>query len=165
MLRLIPLALALLLAGCLAPAAPPAAVEADLWGGADRQVLVDIPKGFVAEWDTLCVQGGGPELGRADGRVLPGTGHLEVRVSVDPGFTGLQVGYAIDGGDVTWLEVVTASEATFEVPVTPEQAEQPGGGTRWSFFEQMNLPPPATQPCYTGGGAGSWGVAIDAVRG
>lgn len=163
----LPAMLGLLLAGCTSAPTPATASEplADAWGGSDEQLLVDVAA-VGQEFDLACQFGGGPELPRADGRVLEGTDRLRVAVTVEPGWTGLQVGHALDGGEVTWLGPPLGSgSAEWLVEVAPEQFEAPVGAARWSFFEQMNLPEPATQDCYTGGGAGSYAIRITAVRG
>lgn len=163
----LPALFGLLLAGCTSAPAPAAEREppADAWGGSEEQLLVDVAA-LGQEFDVACQFGGGPELPRADGRVLEGTGRLRVAVTVEPGWTGLQVGHALDGGDITWLgPPLSSGRAEWLVEVAPEQAEAPMGAARWSFFAQMNLPEPATQDCYTGGGAGSYTIRIVAVRG
>jgi hypothetical protein len=174
------LLLAVPLAGCLgstpasdggaAPAAPTMSLERpteDPWNGSLRQVLVNVTASGATEADVLCATGGSVELERDPaGRVLPGAASLEVRVRVDATFTGLQVGYAIDDGRVAWLPTVSNGEATQAIPVRPDQAESSAAGTplRWRFYHQMNAPPPAEQDCYTGAGAGSWSVAVEALK-
>lgn len=161
------------LAGCAAPipdavdaagAAAAPTQSADAWNGTARLLLAERAPGNSVELDLLCQTGGGMEHDRADGRVLAGASHVEVRVSASPATTGVQIGYAIDGGEVTWLPVVRDGEATFEIPVTDDLVEAPEGKRRWAFWHQMGTPASDDQ-CYTGANAGDWGFVAEAVRG
>lgn len=158
--------LPLLLGGCVGvPSADTADGEADPWAGAMRQTLVALDAPAHEEADVACVFGGVAPLDRAGGRVLDGSGTLEFAVRVDGTYTGLQVGYAIDDGPVTWLDTVAGgSEHTFVVDVPPGTEELPRGAHRWSFHYQLNVPN-AEQECYTGAGSGAYGILIEAVRG
>jgi hypothetical protein len=170
----LPLSLACLLAGCTeTPSPPPADVaaerivggEEDPWTGGDRILAVDW-HAETTEFDIpACVGGGGIELDR-EGPIAPGTERLEVTLETDETWSGLQVGYSLDGGDsITWLPTVRGGPETHLVPVAPEQWETgEDGGERWSFHHQMNVPEPASQECYTGGGTGAWHVVVTAVR-
>lgn len=172
---LLPLTLALTLAGCTGESpsstalpAEPATVE-DPWMGADRVSVLDWHAG-TQEFDALCLMGGAAfELERS-GPVLPGTHHLEVTVATEGTFTGLQVGHSVDNGDtIRWLPTVRDGPETFEVAVSDGEWEPPAdfeqGDDVWSFHHQMNLPEPATQDCYTGYGDGEWHIVVEAVKG
>jgi hypothetical protein len=171
----LPLSLACLLAGCAEGPVPPAADDApdrtvggeeDPWMGGDRILAVDW-HAETTEFDIpACVGGGGIELER-EGPIAPGTERLEVTLETDETWTGLQAGYSLDGGrTITWLPTVRGGPETHVVPVTPEQWEtDEDRSERWSFHHQMNLPEPASQECYTGGGSGAWDVVVAAIRG
>lgn len=169
------LSLVFVISGCLtnqtSPSAPEPLGPATALGQAfPPQLLVNAT--FVGqEWDVLCLFGGGPLLRREDGWVLPGTTIILVQVSVDPTFTGMQVGYTIDGDGrdhirddprAVWLgPPVRGGDAEWRIQVLPNQTETPGK-LRWHFYEQMKLPGP-DQPCYTGGGTGRWSVRVEAL--
>lgn len=69
------------------------------------------------------------------------------------------MGYAVDDGEPTWLDVVSGEGRTFEVQVDARHEEN---GSRWAFYEQMNLKQ-APQDCYTGGGIGAVSLQIVAT--
>lgn len=146
----------------------------DIWEGGDRLTVVDhehdVEGGFEA--DVLCTSGGGPIIPRTGAPVAVETDQLEITISVEPVWTGIQVGYVVDGTnagyatgeekEITWLETVYPTmEETFHVSVGGDQFEEPGPD-RWSFYYQVN--PGLEEACYTGGGSGTWAVTIDAVR-
>lgn len=165
------LALALLaLPGCLAPepasvtSASDDASQAPAAPLSSPQVLVDVDAREsvppAVELDALCAFGGGVELPRAGGRVLPGVEGLSVTVKVPITGTGVQLGYRVDDGEVTWLPVARPGQvATFRIPV-PEGAHE-AEGERWSFGEQHNVFA-APQDCYTGGSVGGWAILVEA---
>jgi hypothetical protein len=166
---------ALLLAGCAGSETTDDAVlpeepapPVDLWNGSKRQVIADVG-GNVIMFDVLCLMGGAPDLGRADGYVLPGTEYLEITLEVPLTMTHLQAGYgyvASDRGgrpEYTWLDpVAPGNSAVFLLPVAPEQTEQPGE-ERWFFSYRNN--PGTEAACYTGGGSGTFTLRAEAVRG
>lgn len=178
--------LALMLGGC-AEDAPAAAVEPavpmeapDPWAGAERVPVAAFHfQGMEAD-TPACTNGGAsttaPEFPREE-RVHPGTHHLELTVTAEPTMTGVQVGYRHgDGEDYTWLPVVFAESQTFTVPVDPSQweATEPAQedeieyedeGFQWAFNHRINLPEPAAQDCWTGGGTGRFDVTVEAVKG
>lgn len=164
--RLVLLLVPLLLAGCVGspqPDATPVAAASlvDPWTG-DREELVHVQNaGMGYEFDVLCRFGGGVEHERSDGRVWEGTDRIEVTVRSTPATTGVQVGYSLDGGEVTWLP---AGDGVHTLDVAPDQAETPDGPLRWAFHHQMNIPL-APQDCYTGFSTGGYSFLIEAVRG
>lgn len=165
---------AALVAGCSskpAPAGPAAAVAPeDAWHGEAKVRLVQAAfNGFEADLPA-CGNGGASttanEFQRTAETVHNGTGHLEVTVQTDDGWPGLQVGYLVDGDkDYTWLPTVHGAAQTFHVPVAPAQWEDAVETARWHFNHRDNLPGPAQQDCWAGGGSGTWSVSVDAVRG
>lgn len=139
-----------------------ASPEVDPWGGAQRMLILDRHSSTTEADLPLCLGGGsGFDLQRTGNQILNGTRHLEVTVSAAPGQTGVQAGYSIDGSEHVWLPTVTNGIETFIVPVSQETFEPEA---RWRFRHQMNLPDPATQPCYTGGGSGQWDIVVQAVK-
>lgn len=133
----------------------------DPWGGGDRITVIDIDAA-TTEFDIpLCLNGKGIEM-EADNPVAEGTEHLEISYSAEPTTTGFRVGYSLDRGQtITWLPAVFGSSHMQTVSVDPTQWEPDAS---WSFYHQHNLPEPATQECYTGGGSGAWSVLVEAVR-
>jgi hypothetical protein len=183
----LPLSLAFVLSGCADPAAPvpetvaEAGVMTDPWSGADRVEVAAFHFSGLEADTPLCTNAGmsttAPEFPRLD-RVHPGTDHLEITVSAEPTMTGVQVGYrsSPDAEDYTWLPVVFAATETFTVPVTSEDWEAPvvAGADEvedaddvesWAFNHRLNLPGPAAQDCWTGGGTGRFDVTVEAVKG
>lgn len=158
LLLAVPLAL---LAGCAAPAAPPPAADATpevAW----PQLLLDVASGPHQQSDVLCAFGGAAPFDRAEGRVLEGARHVMVALELSGAWTGMQPGYAVDDGPVTWLgPPMTSGRAEWDVPVEPEQVEAATGAPRWLFYLQGNVPEGAA-PCYTGGGAGEFTLAAEA---
>lgn len=181
----LPLLLAPGLAGC-ADDAPTEAVPApgespavpDPWGGSDRQVLLDLD-GETTQFDLMCAFGGGPNLRRnGDGRVLPGTAHIEALVEVASTSSGMQLGYVLDESPaydereqegIIWLEPVAAGESQlYSIPVREDQVEPPEGQHLWHFYQRMNLPTGENQPkadCYTGVQSGQMVLKVEAVKG
>lgn len=146
----------------------------DIWQGEDRLTVVDHEHDMEGglEADLLCISGGGPIIPRTGAPVAFDTDRLEITATVEPVWTGLQIGYVVDGTnadhaggeekEITWLDPVYPSmEETFHVSVEGDQFEEPGPD-RWSFYYQVN--PGLEGACYTGGGTGVWAVTVDAVR-
>ena len=158
----------LALPGCLAPgpspvvpAAAPEAASAP--APAEPQVIVDLDsQGGVppaSELDVLCAFGGGVPLKRTGERILQGVAELVATVTVPATSTGVQLGYKVDDGDVTWLPVAAPGQATtFRIPV-PEGAHE-ADRPRWAFGQQHNLSP-APQDCYTGGSVDGWAIRVE----
>lgn len=171
-MRPLPILAALaLLAGCASSDAPldpaaadlPASTPLDLWAGATRLELGNLHKEIPGtEADVLCTFGGGYEVPRTDARVLPGTASIEVTSAGSR--QGAQIGYSLDGAEVTWLEPAYGDKATRSIPVGADQVETPGNATRWTFHAQYNPPEPLTQDCFTGVGFGELHLVIEAVR-
>jgi hypothetical protein len=182
------LLLALMVSGCAsdAPEGPAgltgesAATAIDPWAGADRVEVAGFHFDGL-EFDTPACSNGGasttaPEFPRTD-LVHAGTDHLEVTVSAEATMLGVQVGYRHgDAEDYTWLPVVLADTMTFTIAVSPDQWEVPGPlagdeipdpdeGQSWAFNHRINLPEPADQDCWTGGGTGRFDVTVEAVKG
>ena len=162
------------LAGCASHPAPPAAAPAaaepvDPWGAKDRVVLVHADFDGLETDLPLCLNGGASttasEFRRSEETVHNGTAALEVTVSTGDDWPGLQVGYLHDGDkDYTWLPTVHGAAQTFRIPVSPALWED-AADVRWHFNHRDNLPGPAQQECWTGGGKGTWSVEVAAVRG
>jgi hypothetical protein len=173
LLRCLPFVLALLLSGCAEEPAPAEIVATepepvdDPWEGSDRIVAVDW-HAETTEFDIpACVGAGSGFALDREGPIPAGTERLEVTVQSAQTHTGVQAGYSFDRGKtITWLPTVHGGPETFVVLVAPEQWEtDEDGSTRWSFHHQMNLPEPASQDCYTGGGSGRWDIVVEAVKG
>lgn len=166
------IAVPLLLSGCLSASdegAPLADADGDAGTPDDgatevlRSTKVLARKqssGTAVEFSALCTLGEGPELAR-EALMPPGTQRL--RFTVEPGAAagGIRLGYALDGGDITWLPVVTGMPASFDVDVDVDALET--SSARWSFHYQPNLPDPATQPCYTGAAVGAHRLLVEAL--
>jgi hypothetical protein len=99
-------------------------------------------------------------LKRVDGAfILNGTQTLTFVVAAGTQ-TGLQAGYAIDGGAKKWLPVVTATTKSFSVEVPSDSHEDQAA--RWTFWYQLNVDA-AKQDCYTGFGTGERSIRVTAV--
>lgn len=153
------------LAGCAANPAETATLSTE--AQAPVAAVLDEPAVLVdhrvlllgAEFDVLCRQGGGLVLERLPPLILPGTASIEI--AIDPGtYTAVQVGYAIDEGDIAWLPSVTGTASLRTLDVPKETFET--GGPRWTFHYQLNLPV-AEQECYTGAGGGPRSIVITAL--
>lgn len=160
--------------------AVPSSTQGDTpWDGGEHLTIVDSEQQLPAfEADVLCTFGGGPRQPRSNNPIAQGADHLEVQVEVAPTYTGLQVGYTVDGNgadhekdvntSITWLPVVPGGQTeTFEVPVPPGQVEWRNGmdlGTRWDFYERLQPPRGGGDMCYTGAGAGEMHILVTAVR-
>ncbi|MHB1261472.1 MAG: hypothetical protein ACYC2H_07120 [Thermoplasmatota archaeon] len=171
----LPLSLCLLMPGCAEDATPaaeverPAVVVQDPWMSGDRVTVLDW-HAETQEFDALCAMGGAAFPFDREGPVPSDTHHLELTVSMEGTFTGVQAGYSTDGGDtITWLSPVREGPETFQIPVEASQWEDPvaweEGDDVWSFHHQMNLPEPATQDCYTGFADGRWDIVVEAIKG
>lgn len=156
MLRTLLILVPLLVAGCAAapddPVAPTdAPVDEAPMPTEGPAMLVDAHSGpgFGFEFDVLCESGGGVPLPREENAtVSPAHTMFVFTYAATPGSTGVQIGYALDGGDITWLPTVTAGERTEEVEIPPG-ANETAGQTRWVFWFQQNVEA-APQDCYTG---------------
>ena len=159
------LLLAVVAAGCAAPGEPgeppraEAAADPATEALEERAAIVDAGFGVGAfAFDVLCAMGGSVEIARTDARILAGTAALEVRITHGLS-TGMQLGYAIDGSDVTWLPV---TEDVQTIAVAAEQWETAEGPLRWTFHFQNNTPLTRDQ-CYTGAAFGGGRMLVEAV--
>lgn len=165
------LLLTLLLTGCATTSRPiPDASDPDRTANASQvpQILVNVDPGQIQEFDIVCALGGGHILPREDGYVLSSATSIRVTVSIDPTFTGMQIGWALDTFeeearqvDVNWLSPPARAETrSYTIPIATDQYETPPK-SRWSFYSQMN--PGVEEACYTGGGSGYWTILVEAV--
>lgn len=109
--------------------------------------------------DALCTFGGGHKVGRIRGHIGEGVDELLVEVFANGTFSGIQVGYSIDGGATQWLDPVPPPGGTDRITVSPSDYELDRRQERWEFYVQLNLPD-AAQDCYTGLGNGDYHIVI-----
>lgn len=141
--------LMLLLPGCTGEADTPAAsVEAASTPFTETLVVVGYDPAGAIEFDVLCVMGGAAQVDRRpDAFVRAGTAEIVFEIEGGRANSGVQVGYRVDEGAITWLPTTGLAGATHKVSVTPDQWE--ADLHRWEFFHQMNTPG-SEQDCYTG---------------
>jgi hypothetical protein len=109
-------------------------------------------RGGSLEFDILCTAGGGFSPSREGPLITANATELFVDLSVPPTMTGYQIGYAIDGGEITWLDMVAGGDQkNMTVPLSNDLVEV--RDFRWSFHARASVPV-AEPDCYTGGGQG-----------
>ena len=160
------IALALTLSGCLQQGQPQADATNEVGDAVDAltksdTTLVEMSGGVGVAFDLLCMSGGATVLPRIKGAyVSPEHTAIDVFVHSPPTSTGTQIGYQLDDGEVSWLPVVFADDATQRIEVGPASAE--GDAARWTFYLTQDIEP-APRGCYTGAAVQQPAVKIVAV--
>ena len=154
----------LLLAGCATPDGDSAAQNPGTDSGdgttaltaPPETVLIDRERPFDPinegdEGDILCALGGSPELTRPEEEpkplILPGVTKLAFHVKGANANTGIQLGYAFEDNETTWLPVAHVEDSYQEVPVEPTQYET--NEYRWHFFLRQSVTG-RPEECHTG---------------